>query len=273
MYVLQGSRSLVERAAWLWRHRYLFAQLVRRDVIGRYRGSSLGIFWSFVNPLLMLAVYTIAFRGLLGVRWPGTESTTEFSLMIFAGTLIHGAVAEVLARAPTLVTSQPNYVRKIIFPLEMLGAACATSAAFHALVGIVALVLATFVIEGRVPQTAVLWPVAVAPFGLFLVGTAWILSSAGVYLRDVGQMSGLLVAILMFLSPIFYPISMVPAEYRWLLELNPLTFPIEQTRGLLLLGQPLDWAPWLAYTAAAVAFAAITYVLFRATSRGFGDVL
>lgn len=261
-----------------WRNRQLVWQLAKREVVGRYKGSFLGLGWSFFNPLLMLAVYTLVFGVVFKARWglaaPGAEeSKLMFASVIFAGLIVHSLLADVLVRSPGLILSNANYVTRVVFPLEILPLVALLSAGFHALVSLVVLVAAVVILNGGLPWTVVLLPVVLLPFMLGVLGVSWILSSLGVYLRDVGQSIGLLVTLLMFLSPIFYPISAVPQQFRWLLQLNPLTLVIEQVRELLVFGRPLDWLAVAFYSLGCIALACAGFWWFQRTRKGFADVL
>ena len=258
-----------------WNHRGLIAALTRREVIGRYNGSVLGIAWSFFNPLLMLAVYTFVFSEVLKVQWsPGSgETKTDFAIILFSGLIVYGLFAECVNRAPTLVLSNPNYVKKVVFPLEILPWVAFGSAMFHALVSLLALLLVELVFRHSVPWTAVLFPILVVPLVLFTMGFAWMLASLGVYLRDVGQAIGIITTILMFLSPIFYPLKSLPAKYQSLLLLNPLTYVIESARGLLIFGTVPDWGHWAILLAVSMLVAWAGFAWFQKTRGGFADVL
>jgi lipopolysaccharide transport system permease protein len=196
----------VEMVASLWRNRGLIHASAKREVLGRYRGSALGLVWSFFNPLFMLMVYTFVFSQVFKARWSvGSESKTEFALVLFAGLIVFNLFAECITRAPGLVLSNPNYVKKVVFPLEILPFVGLLAALYHALISL-CVWLATYVILCGVPHgTVLLLPLVIPPFALFIMGLSWALASLGVFLRDVSQFIGVVVTTLMFLSPIFYP--------------------------------------------------------------------
>jgi lipopolysaccharide transport system permease protein len=266
--------SLRSAAANVLRHRGLVWQLTKRDVLGRYRGSLLGIVWSLVNPLLMLGVYTFVFGFVFKTKWGGKEAgTLQFTLVLFAGLIVYNLFAECVNRAPSLIVSQPNLVKKVVFPLELLPVVQLASALFHALVSLVVLLVAFLLLHGVPPLTALLLPVVIAPLCGLCLGFAWLLASLGVYLRDVGQVVAIVTSALMFLSPLFFPLSALPGRVQRVVLLNPLSIPIEQTRRVLLWGQAPDWPPLLAYTAAAIAAMWAGYWWFQRTRNGFADVL
>jgi lipopolysaccharide transport system permease protein len=257
-------------------HTSLVAQMVRREVIGRYRGSLLGVFWSLVTPLLMLAVYTFVFGTVFKARWAGTGTETspwEFAIILFAGLLVFQIFSEVVSRAPTLILANVNYVKKVIFPLEILPPVALGSALCHAGVSLVVLFGFMFAVNGSIPLTAFWMPVVLGPYCLLILGFAWFLASLGVYYRDVNQFLGTLMTALMFLSPIFFPLSALPEWLRPWIVLNPIAFPVEATRAALIFGEMPDGAAFAVYSLISVVVAVLGYAWFQKTRRGFADVL
>jgi len=260
----------------LWGNRFLLVDMTRREVMGRYRGSLLGLGWSLFNPLLMLVIYTFVFSEVFKARWnvPGaTNSKTEFATVLFTGMVIVGFFNEVLTKTPSLLTANVNFVKKVVFPLEVLPASSVLSAMFHALISGVVLAAALLVLNGSIPWTAAWVPVVLAPLVLFALGMAWFLASLGVYMRDLAQTVGIVATVVMFLTPVFYPAQAVPQPFRTLITLNPLTPAIESCRAVLIWGTMPDW-PSLAGSAVAgvIAFTA-GFAWFQRTKRGFADVL
>lgn len=235
----------------------------------------LGVLWSLVNPLMMLAIYTFVFGGIFRMRWGAAASTDtrEFALMLFAGLLLFNFFADVLNRAPGLVISNPNLVTRIVFPLEVQAWVAVLSALFQAAVSLAVLLGAILVIRHSLPLTAVLIPLVFVPLVLLALGLAWLVSALGVFLRDIGQIIGHVVMIAMFLSPLFYPMEAIPARFQLLFYLNPLTFLIGESRKILVVGAAPDWAGLGLYTLIAGAFAAIALHFFRRARPGFADVL
>jgi lipopolysaccharide transport system permease protein len=257
-----------------WRHRELLWQMIKRDVIGRYRGSLLGVLWSFLTPLAMLAIYSFVFGVVLQVRWRAeSQSQIESSLILFAGLVVYGLFAECLTRAPGLIVNNTNYVKKVIFPLEILPWVSMGTAVFHALMSFVVIFIFTVAVYGALPWTIITLPVIVIPFVLLTLGLCWLLASLGVFLRDVQQTVGLATNALLFLSPVLYPISSVPASVHPLLFANPLTFVVEQVRGALLWGEVPPWSGLAWYSVASVVIAWLGLWWFQKTRRGFADVL
>lgn len=255
------------------RHRSLLSELVRRDVAGRYRDSMLGLMWSFINPLVMLAAYTVVFGVFLQTKWPGVDDTFEFSVVLFAGLILFSFVSECLNRAPTLVVSQPSYVKKVVFPLDLFPWMVVSTALFHAAVSTVVWCVFHLVAFGRLDWTIVLLPLVFVPLILITLGFTFLLAGIGVYIRDVGQVITIALQLLMFLSPVFYSIDRIPAPYRSLLAVNPLAFLMEQARNVMLARGPLDMPGMLAMTAGAFVFAWLGFVWFQHVREGFADVL
>jgi lipopolysaccharide transport system permease protein len=254
--------------------RELVFELVRSDIAGRYRGSVLGILWSLASPLLLLAAFTFVFGTVFKTRWGGTvTSQGDFALVLFPGILLHALLAESFNRAPSLVTAVPNYVKKVVFPLDLLPLVAVITSLFHALIGFAVLAAALVFAHGMLPLTAIAVPAIIAPYLVLILGVTWFLAALGVYLRDIAQVIGLITMLFMFLSPVFYPISALPEAYRGWLALNPLTLPLEATRGALIWGQWPDWSALAIYTIIAIVVASAGYWWFQKSRKGFADVL
>lgn len=256
------------------KHRSLVFELTRREVLGRYRGASFGLLWSLISPFLMLLVYTLAFGFIMKSRWPGTSgSTTSFALVLFAGLTTHGFFAECLTRAPQLIVGNASYVKRVVFPLEVLGWSMVFSATFHLCMNIVVLLLMQWFWGGGLHVTSFLLPIVLLPLLILNVGIAWILSALGVFLRDIGQIAGVIAAAALFLSSAIIPIEAVPASYRIVFELNPLTLIINQVREVVIWGRVPDWSALGIYSLIAVAVAVVGHALFQKLRKGFADVL
>lgn len=262
----------------LWHNRMLIVQMSRREVVGRYKGSVMGLLWSFLNPLLMLSVYTFFFAVVFKSKWGavpngGEESKTLFAVLLFVGMIVHGLFAEVLNRAPTLILSNANYVKKVVFPLEILPVISMGSAIFHSMVSLCVLLLVFIGFNGFLHWTVVFIPLIFLPLIILTMGFAWMLASIGVFVRDVGQTIGLAMTVMMFMSPVFYPITSLPEGMRPWIRANPLTFIIEQSRAVLIWGQMPNWTNLLIYTALASIIAWLGFAWFQKTRKGFADVL
>jgi lipopolysaccharide transport system permease protein len=249
--------------------------MTKREVAGRYKGSALGLAWSFFNPVLMLAVYTFVFSVVFKARWGlgGEESKTQFAVVLFVGMIVHGLFAEVLNRAPGLILANVNYVKKVVFPLEILPVISMGAALFHSLISLGVLLIAFVIFNGYLHWTAVFTPLVLLPLVILTLGLAWMLASLGAFLRDVGQTIGIVTTVMLFLAPVFYPVTALPEEYRPWLMANPLTFIIEQAREVLIWGRLPDWIGLGIYTLVATAVAWAGYAWFQKTRKGFADVL
>lgn len=269
------SGGLTTMLATPWKHRHLLAQMVLREVLGRYRGSLFGLLWSFANPVLMLMVYTFVFSVIFKARWAGMEtgSRFEFALLLFSGLIVFNLFAECLSQAPSLILNHTSYVKRVVFPLEILPWVTLGSALFHAGVSLFVL-LAAFWLAGLPVGLSALWlfPV-IFPLLLLTLGLCWWLASIGVFLRDIGQVVSMLLAVLMFLSPIFYPASALPDSAKDWLFLNPLAFVIEQVRQVLIAHQPPAWPSLGLYATIALAVAWSGFFWFQKTRKGFADVV
>jgi len=259
----------------IWRNRDLIVQMSIREVAGRYKGSFLGLAWSLFNPILMLCVYTFVFSVVFKSRWgSGTgDSKSEFAVVLFVGLIVYGFFSEVVNRAPGLIISNVNYVKKVVFPLEILPIVAMGAALFHALISVVVLLGAFVLLNGYLHWTVLLIPVVLLPLIVLTVGLAWLLASLGVFLRDLAQTIGIITMVFMFLSPIFYPVTALPEQFRQWFMMNPLTFMIEQAREVAIFGNTPNWSGWAIYLAGASIVAWAGYAWFQRTRKGFADVL
>jgi lipopolysaccharide transport system permease protein len=261
----------------LIRNRQLISQMARREVVGRYKGSVMGLLWSFLNPIFMLLVYTFFFSVVFKARWGITEgaeeSKTQFAIVLFVGLIAHGLFAEVLNRAPALITDNVNYVKKVIFPLEILPIVSLSAALFHSLVSLSVLLIAFVAFNHYLHWTVVFVPLVFLPLIIISLGFAWILASLGVFLRDIGQTIGIFTTVLMYISPVFFPVTAMPEEYRPIIMANPLTFIIEQAREVVIWGHLPDWLGIGIYTFVASIVAWLGFIWFQKTRKGFADVL
>lgn len=259
----------------LRRNSQLIFKMTQRDVVGRYSGSMLGLAWSFFNPLLMLVIYTFVFSVVFKSRWGinAGESKTDYAMLLFAGMIVHGLFAECINRAPTLILANVNYVKKVIFPLEILPWVALGSALFHAVISLVVLLLLQLLLSQHMPWTVVLFPLLLLPLLFSAMGFAWFLASLGVYVRDIGQVTGIFTTALLFLSCVFYPLSSLPEKYQYLMKLNPLAYIIEQSRNTLIFGRIPDFAQWAIYLTISVFIAWLGFAWFQRTRRGFSDVV
>lgn len=259
----------------LWRNQELWWRLTEREVLGRYRGSLLGVAWSFLQPLAMLAVYTFVFSQVFQARWGTLESggPLGFAINLFAGLIVFNFFAECLNRAPGLILANPNYVKKVIFPLEVLAAVVVGSAGFHALTSLIVLILFQLMAFRSLPITYLWLPLVWAPLILCSLALTWLLSAFGVFLRDVGQLVGVVVSMLMFLSPVFFPISSLSPELQRIIGINPLAHVIEQTRIITIAGHSPSLTYLIAGTVIGLVVCEACFRTFQRAKRAFADVM
>jgi lipopolysaccharide transport system permease protein len=259
----------------LWRNRHLIWQMIRREIATRYRGSVIGLAWSFITPLLMLGVYTfvfaVVFKARLGTS--ANESRVDFAINLYAGLIVFGFFSEIVNHAPRQILSHRNYVKKVVFPLEILSWVSLGSVLIRSLISLVVLLVAQLIINQSLPWTAVLFPIVLLPLIFASLGVAWFLSALGVYVRDIEQITSLFTTMLMFLSAVFYPLSALPERYQLWLRLNPLVVIIAESRKVLLFGNLPDWT-WLSIAMLIGVFIAVAgFWWFQKTRKGFADVL
>jgi len=255
-------------------NRDLLWELVKRDFVGRYKGSIMGVVWSLFNPLLMLAIYATVFSVAFKARWgTGEESKVAFALVLFSGMIVHSFFAECLNRAPSLIISHPNYVKKVVFPLDLLPCMALCSALLHFFVSFGVLLLFCVVAGVPIHSGVVLIPAILLPLVLLTLGLSWMLASLGVYLRDLSQVIAMISSIALFMAPVFYPIENLPEAYRRYMYWNPITLPIIQLRDAMLWNKPLMWSGWLISLFIGIAVCFIGYWWFQKSRRGFADVI
>lgn len=247
--------------------------MTKRDIKGRYKGSMLGVWWAIAMPMAMLAVFTFVFAGVFEAKWHASGSTVDFVLNMYAGLIVFWYFSEVVGKAPTLITAQPNFVKKVVFPLEVLPIVSILSALFHLLINMAILLVAVFLYKGGLGVGVVCLPLVIVVTIPILLGASWVLSSVGVYIRDIAAVIGIVMNMLMFLSPIFYPIEAVPASIKWAFELNPLTPIIEWVRVSAIEGEWPNVTDMAIFGFVCVCIAWLGAWCFGILRKGFADVL
>ena len=260
--------------ATVWKNRELIWQLTQREILSRYRGSLLGIFWSFLTPLFLLAVYTFIFGVVFETRW-GTSvgNKGEFALVLFCGLTAYNIFAETVGRAPGVIIGNPNYTKKVVFPLEILPVTVLGSSLVNGLIGLLILLAANIVLAGAFHWTIIFLPVVLVPLLLMTMGLSWFLASLGVYLRDVGQVVPIITMALLFMSPIFYPVSAIPESFHFIYYINPLCYVLEDALNVILWGKFPNWM-WMGIgTSLGLAISFLGFLWFQKTRKGFADVM
>jgi lipopolysaccharide transport system permease protein len=262
--ILQGFRS---RGS-------LLKQFTQREIEKRYRGTLLGLFWSFLTPLLMLSVYTLVFGWIFqgSYRHPG-ETKMQFVLGLFCGTLLWDLMASPIAAAPRLIVQNANFVTKVIFPLEILPIAMIVSNLVHAAIGFVPLLLLLLISQGGISCSALSFVLIFIPVLFYSLGLTWIISALGVFLRDIGAVMPAVITILMFMSAIFFPISAIPEAWRWVIMLNPAAVLISMGRDALVFGVWIDGGLYGIQLALSIIVAMVGYLFFMIVKSDFADVL
>ena len=258
----------------LYKNQQLVGQMVKREIVGRYRGSFFGIFWSFFNPLIMLAVYTFVFSYVFNARWSiGSDSKTEFALALFIGMIAHGVISECLNRSPLIILDNTSYVKKVVFPLEILPWVLVGAASFHSLISLLVWVVGYLLINQSFNWTAVFTPLILLPLLFYSLAISWFLSALSVYVRDIAQITGVISTVLLFMSPVFYPASALPEQYQIIFNINPLTLIIESLRAVMMWGQLPAWQDLAFELLKSIFVAWLAFKWFQKARVGFSDVL
>jgi lipopolysaccharide transport system permease protein len=262
----------------LWRHRDLLWQFTRRNFELTLRGSHLGLIWSFLNPLLMLGLYVFVFGFIFGGHFGvvASETATDYALGVFLGLTIFGLIAEILAMAPMIIASSPNFVKKVVFPLEVLPAAAVGASIGRMLIGL-AFALLGIILLGPGGHPGLLWlPVILLPVIVGCLGLAWLISSLGVFIQDIGQLMAFLAQVVMYSSAVFYSAARISslAPTAWtVLRFNPVLLAIELTRDAALWHQPMNFRHLGYLYVCGFVTCWLGYVLFRKLKPAFADVL
>lgn len=254
-------------------NRSLIYELTKREFSGRYRGSFGGIVWSFVQPLFLLCVYTVAFGMILKTRWGFSGSTSDYAFILFAGLIVFNLFSECLIKSVHLITANPNFVKKIVFPLELLPLVSALGSVMHAMIAILIWAAGYSLMYG-LPHASILFaPLILFCFFPILLGVGWFLSAAAVIVRDIGQLTGMISHTLLFLTPIFYSVQTAPPVLQSLLVMNPLTFVVGEMRAVLFYGQLPNFIGMAVYFVCASIFAWLGLLAFTRLRPIFADLV
>lgn len=271
---VRDNMSLLAPYKALTTQRTLTFELTKRDILGRYRGASFGLLWSLLSPFLMLLIYTFAFGFVFKSKWPHEVGGNHpYAIILYMGLIVHGFFSECLVRSPTLITSNTNLVKRVVFPLEILPWSVMLSALFHVGMNLLVFSVLRLVMEHTLCLSMLWLPVVFLPLLPLTLGVCWLFASFGVYLRDVSQVTGVLSTAMLFVSSAMVPVNSLPPSYRGLFEINPLTFIIDQARKVALAGQPPNLVGLGLYAMGALVFMYVGYAWFMLTRRGFADVI
>ncbi|MGM1346806.1 ABC transporter permease [Serratia liquefaciens] len=260
----------------LVQNRRLLFSLIKREIALKYKGSFFGSTWALLLPIFMLIIYTFVFSSVFKAKW-GVHADNapkgEFALILFIGVIAYNFFSECITRSPSIITGNPNYVKKVVFPLNILPCVYVFSALFNAFLTISVWLVCYLFIIGMPHFSFLLFPIILLPLVIFSLGVSYLFSSAGAYFRDINQVTGLLATALMFLSPIFYPVSAVPEKFRVFMNINPLTPAVEMLREIMYWGKYPDWHLFGWNLATSVVFFMLSFIFFLRTKKGFADVL
>lgn len=253
--------------------RSLVLELIRREFTSHYRGTIGGLIWPILQPVLMLTVYSFTFGYILQARGGLGENNTSYVLLLFSGLIIHHAFAESINKSVRLILSNQNFVKKIVFPLELLSLTLCLSILINLTVSLLILLTAITLLDGM-PGVNALWTLLVIiVFIPTMLAASWFLAAVGVFLRDIGQVTGILSHALLFLSPVFYRLDNAPEPMQTFLKLNPITVIIEQLREVLIYSNPPNFSALGVYFIIASIFALISYLMFMKSKSVFADML
>jgi lipopolysaccharide transport system permease protein len=254
-------------------NRRLIRQLAQRDLAARYKGSFLGLFWAVITPLVMLSIYAFVFTVVFKAKWSADASKTDYAFNIFAGMIVFNAFAEVMQRAPALVTSNASYVKKVVFPLDVLPVVTLYVALVQVAISLGVLLAAWVIFHHSLSSTIWLFPLALLPMCLLGLGVSWFLASLGVFIRDVTHPVLILVQALSLLSGVFYNVANLSMKLQTVLKLNPLVVILEDSRRTLLLSQYPHWTGWFVVTGGSLVVMLLGFWWFQQTRKAFADVL
>lgn len=251
----------------------MFFELAKREFTTNYRGSVGGLVWPVLQPVLMLLLYSFTFGYVLNARGGLGDTQTSYVQLLFCGLIIHFAFAEALSKSVRLIVGNKNYVKKVVFPLELLSVTLCTSVLVNLLISIVILIIAIIFISG-LPSIQALWTIPILmAFIPALLAVSWFFATVGVFFRDVTQITGLMTHALLFLSPVLYRLENAPDLMQTLLKYNPITVIIEQLRGVLIFSRQPDLSALLAYFCVASVAALAAYFLFMKSKSIYADLL
>ena len=258
----------------LIKNRELCFLLSQREIQSKYKGSALGIGWTTLNPLIMLCVYTLVFSQIFRTKWGGEQgSSIEFALNLFAGLIVFNIFSECCNKAPSLITANPNYIKKIRFPIEILGSVIVFSSIFQACISILLMIIVMATVRFSIEPTILLIPIIWTPTIISMLSLTWLFAVIGVYFKDLVQITPSITSTLMFLSPIFYPSSALPEKLGWIVGINPIGITIEDTRKVLLQGEYHDGNLWFLSFVVSVVICEVVFRFLKGKQTGMGDVL
>lgn len=270
----QNAHTAVWQPLWLLpQRRDLVLSLAKQGLVARYKGSVLGLLWALVTPAVMIGIFTFIFAGIFGARFGASTTKWDYALYLFCGLLPWTMFQESIQQSSTTIVTHANLVKRVVFPLETLPVAQTLSALANQLFGTVALLLAIILIRHDIHLTVLWFPVVLISQLILTIGSAWLIASLGVFLRDMSQGIGLVLMVWMYLTPIIYPETIVPQNLRWVIELNPFTALVRSYRRILMDNAAPDWTGLGYFTLIAVGVFLFGYWWFARTRKNFADVI
>lgn len=257
----------------LLRHHSIIKSYVKRDFTGRYKGSVFGSFWAVINPLVILGIYTFVFSAILKVRFGNEGGILNFAIYTFCGLLAWTAFSDAVGRSATIISENPNLVKKVVFPLETLPVHIALSGLFAQIIGSVVLIIIVLITKFQLHWTLVFLPLLMSLQLLLTIGLSWFISSLGVFIKDVSHIMGLVLMAWMFLTPIMYPESMVPKQFKFILLLNPLATLVSSYRHVIIEGLPPDFIRLIILSFFVIAIFCVGYEFFGKAKTAFSDIV
>lgn len=258
----------------LWQHRELLWQFTVRNVELRHRGSHLGLVWSLLNPLLMLGLYVLVFGYIFGGTFGiiPNETRVDYALGIFLGLTLFHFFAEVLGLAPTLIIGNPNFVKKVVFPLEILPASSVFGALFHLMISLALVFLSLLLFSQHIPASILWLPVIMVPLILIGLGVSWFISALGVFFRDISQVIQFISMALLWASGVFFSAQKYPAAWAYL-RYNPLLLAIDLSRDAALWARPLNFHHLIYLYASGLLTCYLGHLAFKRMKPAFADVI
>jgi len=274
MISAQVARQAVWRPLWqLPRRLDLIISLTKRELMARYRGSVLGFLWTLVTPMVMIAIFTIIFAGIFKAKFGTSSSQWDYALYLFCGLLPWNAFQESVQLSSSTIVARANLVKRVVFPLETLPVSLSLAAVVNQLFGTLVLIVAAAVLRHEIHPTFIYLPLILVPQIIATFGAAWLVASLGVFVRDIVQGVALVLMAWMYLTPIIYPESLVPENYRGVINLNPFTPLVRNYRRIILDGLAPDWQGLAYFLAFAVILFLFGYWWFARTRKNFADVV
>lgn len=253
---------------------YLLKKLTQQEIEAKYKGSVLGILWSIFVPLLMLVIYTFVFSEIFSAKWSvDTTNKFEFAMILFCGLASFNMISEVMNRSTNLIIGNTNYVKKVIFPLELLPISVVFAAVFNCIISYLVLIVANAVLNSTISRTVLQSIPAIIPLIVLALGITYTLSALAVYLKDLASVIGIILMLLMYSSPVFFSLEAVPSKFQIICVMNPMTYIIENMRNVILYGENLNISFYIISLTVSMVTLLIGYIIFNRAKEGFADVL